>query len=107
MIRGLSIVIVLAGAAASPVVARPTQILPLNTIDCADWVHNPNGSWFAHTYAKPFDLGTAKAVSAAGTMVYADSLHVGVPPIDVWTILNAKCGYSRSNVGHSPSDTGK
>ncbi len=77
-------------AMAGPARPVPTKGLPPNTIDCADWTHNSDGSWSAHHNAKPFDLGSAKQITMQDTRIGHNSVSAG--GYDVSTVLDEKCG---------------
>jgi hypothetical protein len=78
-----------AAAAEGP---RPdaAKALPPNTIYCADWTHNSDGSWSAHRGARPFDLGTAKRLNMQDTRIHAHDINFG--GYDLVEVLDEKCG---------------
>ena len=64
--------------------------LPPNTINCADWTHNSDGSWSAHHNAKPFDVGGAKKLTVQDTTIHSHDVSFG--GYDLAVVLDQKCG---------------
>lgn len=85
--------------------AQPLTKLPPNTIRCTDWIQNPNGSWFSHTYASPFTVSNSALMSLPGAMIYKGSKLVGSPTVDLWDVLNMKCGSKSNAPASNPSTT--
>jgi len=68
----------------------PPKSLPPNTINCADWTHNPDGGWTAHHDAKPFEIGSAKRVTMQDERIGRNDVSFG--GYDLATVLDEKCG---------------
>lgn len=81
-----------AGLAAEAVAAPapPSARISPNTLVCADWIHNPDGSWTAGVNMHPFDLGTATNQMVVNWTVVANKEFYG--GYDLWVALNQKCG---------------
>ncbi len=77
------------GASMHPETMASADAIAPNTITCADWVHNSNGTWTVGPAPHPFDLGSAKNVMVTGWTVSPDGLHYG--GYDLWAALNQKC----------------
>ncbi len=84
----LALALFSSGAIAQGNQSQPT--MPPNTINCADWTHNGDGSWTAHKDARPFDLGKITKATMQDTTITAHAINMG--GYDLWVVLNQKCG---------------
>lgn len=73
----------------APAIAAQQKPLPPNTIDCKDYTPLPNGFWYAHKDAKPFDIGNLKHMRIDDVTFFPHSIKVG--DYDFSDILEQRC----------------
>jgi hypothetical protein len=78
-----------ASAEPAPAKAPATVAVPQNSIDCADWTHNADGSWTEKKTAKAFDVGDSTGLAFHGSTIHRNDVQVG--GADLAQILDAVC----------------
>src|ERR1700733_13835444 len=69
---------------------RPQRI-PSNTLSCMGFTKNSDGSWSAGHATQPFDVGNDKSITIRDQgPIVADWVDVG--GVDLYALLNSKCG---------------
>jgi hypothetical protein len=73
--------------------AQTAKRLPPNTIDCAAFQKTPNGNWYVGSETI-FDVGSLKSIRLGNYLVIPHDTNSGFRGIDLYDILERKCGGS-------------
>jgi hypothetical protein len=76
------------------VLAQADKELPPNTIDCAAFKKTPNGNWYVGPRTT-FDVAPLKAIGLANYLVVPHDTNASFRGVDLFDILERKCGGSR------------
>lgn len=71
-------------------VVEATAAFPANTLSCDGFMKRADGTWAARPGIRSFDIGEARGVTVSN-IVIPPGLMV-IQGVDVWELLNAKCG---------------
>jgi hypothetical protein len=69
--------------------AQTTKLRP-NTLSCAGFTKNPDGSWHAGSNTQPFDIGSQKHEWIHDADITPNL--VKFDDVDLYSLLEAKCG---------------
>jgi hypothetical protein len=61
-----------------------------DAIQCKDFKHNSDGSWFAESASLNYGPGKKQQMNFFGTKIKKGPSNMGEP--DMWALLNEKCG---------------
>ena len=73
--------------------ARTSNELPPNTIDCAAFKKTPNGNWYVGSETI-FDVGSLKSIRLGNYLIIPHDTNSSFRGIDLYDILERKCGGS-------------
>lgn len=92
MIRVISPSLLIVASILTPRIALAQDVTLKDAIQCKDFTHNSDGSWFAKDVSLNYGpAGSQQQVNLFGptTIRQGKNLAGGV---DLWAVLNAKCG---------------
>ncbi len=78
--------------------AAPAALLAQDTtlkdaVQCKDFRHNPDGSWYAESASLTYGPGKKQQMNLFGTTIRKGHAKPGEP--DLWAILDEKCAARR------------
>jgi hypothetical protein len=88
----LSVLLVIASAAAPRAVLAQDDVALKNAIQCKDFKHSRDGSWYAESVSLEYGASNKdqKQMNLFGATIRKGQAGAGEP--DLWAILNEKCG---------------
>jgi hypothetical protein len=88
--RAAGLLLALACGTAPGVVLAQDDVALTNAVQCKDFKHNGDGSWYAESVSLNYGPGGKKQMNFFGATIKKGQAKAGEP--DLWAILNTKCG---------------